>query len=101
MPFSFLGANILKDLCLTAAGNMPCQWYANLEGWRSHECERGTQECVCHNDFNNLRGLTRNYMTLRTHECVPRRHSCRRPVVLHRPANNVSPLKCLWHQKLS
>jgi len=69
MPFSFLGANILKDLCLTAAGNMPCQWYANLEGWRSHECERGTQECVRHSGFNNLRGFTRNYMTL-TQECV-------------------------------
>jgi hypothetical protein len=27
---------------------------ANLEGRRSHECERGTQECVRHNDFNIL-----------------------------------------------
>jgi hypothetical protein len=25
-----------------------------LEGPRSHECERGTQECVRHNDFNEL-----------------------------------------------
>jgi hypothetical protein len=25
-------------------------WYANPEGQRSHECERGTQECVRHND---------------------------------------------------
>jgi hypothetical protein len=24
------------------------QWYANLEGQRSHECERGTHECVRH-----------------------------------------------------
>jgi hypothetical protein len=24
--------------------------YTNLEGQRSHECERGTQECVRHND---------------------------------------------------
>jgi hypothetical protein len=27
---------------------------------RSQECERGTQECVRHNDFNILRGLTQN-----------------------------------------
>ena len=39
---------------------MPCQWYANLEVQRSHECERGTQECVRHNDFDILRGLTKN-----------------------------------------
>jgi len=32
----------------------------HLEGWRSHECERGTQECVRHNEFNILRGLTQN-----------------------------------------
>jgi hypothetical protein len=36
------------------------QWYANLEGQRSHECERGTHECVRHNDFNILRRLTEN-----------------------------------------
>jgi len=30
------------------------------EGQRSHECERGTQECVRHNDFDILRGLTEN-----------------------------------------
>jgi hypothetical protein len=35
--------------------NMPCQRYANLKGQRSHECERGTQECVRHND----RGIPR------------------------------------------
>jgi hypothetical protein len=29
------------------------QWCAKLEGQRSHECERGTHECVRHNDFNN------------------------------------------------
>jgi hypothetical protein len=28
--------------------------YANLEGQRSHECERGTHECVRHSDFNIL-----------------------------------------------
>jgi hypothetical protein len=39
---------------------MPCQLYANLEGQHSHECERGTQECVRHNYFNVLRGLTKN-----------------------------------------
>ena len=32
---------------------------ANLEGQRSQECERGTQECVRHNDFNILGGLGR------------------------------------------
>jgi hypothetical protein len=30
------------------------------EGQRSHECERGTHECVRHNDFNILRRLTKN-----------------------------------------
>jgi hypothetical protein len=39
---------------------MPRQWYANLEGQRSHECERGTQECVRHGDFNILAGLIKN-----------------------------------------
>src|ERR1700722_6284961 len=32
----------------------------HLEGQRSHECERGTHECARHNDFNILRGLTKN-----------------------------------------
>jgi hypothetical protein len=50
MPLSFL----------TATSNMPCQWYANLECQRSQECERGTQECVRHNDLNFLLGLTQD-----------------------------------------
>ena len=45
----------------------------------------------------------------RTHSYVLRRHLCRRPVAFLRGlsemytnlANNVSPLKCLLHQKLS
>ena len=37
-------------------------FHHNLEGQRSHECERGTQECVRHNDFNILPGLTQNYL---------------------------------------
>jgi hypothetical protein len=28
----------------------------HLESERSHECERGTQECVRHNDLNILTG---------------------------------------------
>jgi hypothetical protein len=32
----------------------------NLEGQRSHECERGTHECVRHNAFNILRRPTEN-----------------------------------------
>jgi hypothetical protein len=43
-----------------APSNKPCEWDTDLEGQRSHECERGTQECVRHNDFNILRGLTQN-----------------------------------------
>ena len=27
------------------------RWYANREGQRSHECERGTQECVRHKTY--------------------------------------------------
>jgi hypothetical protein len=27
---------------------------------RRHECRRGTQECVRHNDFNILQGLAQN-----------------------------------------
>jgi hypothetical protein len=49
---------------------MPCQSYANLEGQRSHECERGTHECVRHNDFNILRGLTKNPVALRRSACA-------------------------------
>jgi hypothetical protein len=46
------------------------QSYANPKGQRSHECERGTQECVRHNDFNILRRLTENYMTVRKSACA-------------------------------
>jgi hypothetical protein len=60
MPFSFLCANILKDLCLIATGGRLRQWYANLEEQRRHECRRGTHECVRHNDFNILPSLTEN-----------------------------------------
>jgi len=43
-------------LSFSARSNMPCQCYANLEGQRSHECERGTQEyeCVRHNGSHKL-----------------------------------------------
>jgi hypothetical protein len=60
MPLSFSCPNILKDLCSIATGGTLRQWYANLEAQRSHDCERSTQECVRHNDFNNLLGLTEN-----------------------------------------
>jgi 4a-hydroxytetrahydrobiopterin dehydratase len=36
------------------------QWYANLEGQRSHECERGTHECVRHEDPTPT-GFTEDY----------------------------------------
>jgi hypothetical protein len=36
------------------------QWYSDLEDQRSHECERGTHECVRHNNFNTLWRLTEN-----------------------------------------
>jgi hypothetical protein len=51
MPLSFLCANILKHLCSIVTSSMLRQWYANLEGQRSHECERGTNECVRHTDI--------------------------------------------------
>ena len=60
MPLIFLCANILNDLCSIAISSMLRRHYANLEGQRSHECERGTQECVRHNDFDILPGLTEN-----------------------------------------
>jgi hypothetical protein len=43
---------------LTAQATCRANGTRNPKGQRSHECERGTQECVRHNDFNNLRGLT-------------------------------------------
>jgi hypothetical protein len=52
--------HILKDLCLIATCRMLRQWCSKLEGQRSHEWERGTQECVRHNDFNILLGLSEN-----------------------------------------
>jgi hypothetical protein len=36
-------------------------WYANPEGQRSHECERGTQECVRHNDSIFYEASAANY----------------------------------------
>jgi hypothetical protein len=36
MSLSFSCANILKDLCSIARGGALRQWYANLEGQRSH-----------------------------------------------------------------
>jgi len=51
MPLSFLCANILKNLCSIASSSTLRRWYGDLEGQRSYECERGTQECVRHNDF--------------------------------------------------
>jgi hypothetical protein len=56
----FLCVNILKDLCLIARCRVLRRWCAMLEGQRSHECERGTQECVRHNDFNHLYHLGEN-----------------------------------------
>jgi hypothetical protein len=50
----------LKSLCLIATSSTLRQWHAKLEGQRSHEWERGTQECVRHNDFNNLYHLGEN-----------------------------------------
>jgi hypothetical protein len=50
---------------------------AVLEGQRSHECERGTQECVRHNDFNI------------SHECV------RHKAPYYAPAPNTWPLRSL------
>jgi hypothetical protein len=57
MLLSLPGANILKDLCLVAANSMLSLWHVNVktgvgrsaDAQRSHECERGTQECVGHN----------------------------------------------------
>ena len=53
---------------------MPCQRSANLEGQRSQECERGTQECVRHNGFNTLAGATKlvtlRFSVARRQECV-------------------------------
>jgi hypothetical protein len=66
----FSCANILKHLCSIVTSSMLRQSYANPKGQRSHECERGTQECVRHNDFNILRRLTENYMTVRKSACA-------------------------------
>jgi hypothetical protein len=48
MPLSFFMSEHFEG----AASIMPRQLCANLERQRSHECERGTQECVRHNGFN-------------------------------------------------
>jgi hypothetical protein len=56
----FLCVNILKDLCLIATSSTLRQWHANREGQRSHECERGTHECVRHNDFSILQSLAQS-----------------------------------------
>src|SRR5665213_1393987 len=60
---SLLRANVSKDLCSTATTSTLRQWYANLEGQRSHECERGTQECVRH----TIRCLTGSPIGRRAH----------------------------------
>jgi hypothetical protein len=52
MPLSFFMSEHFEG----AASIMPRQLCANLERQRSHECERGTQECVRHNGFNTLPG---------------------------------------------
>jgi hypothetical protein len=59
MPLSFFMREHPKALCSIVTSSMLRQWYANLEGQRSHECERGTHECVRHNDFNILRRLSK------------------------------------------
>jgi hypothetical protein len=41
MPFGFFMSEHPKQHA--------CHRYANLEGQRSQECERGTHECVRHN----------------------------------------------------
>ena len=48
MPVSFLWVNIPKTYGRLPTSSTLCQWYAKLDGQRSHECERGTQECVRH-----------------------------------------------------
>jgi len=65
-PIVSNAANIVKDLCLIDTSNMLRIWYAKIESKRRHECPRGTQECVRHNNFKRLRFFTENYMTLRT-----------------------------------
>jgi hypothetical protein len=52
--------NILKHLCSIVTSSMLRQRYADLEGQRSHDCERGTQECVRHSHFDVLLRLTKN-----------------------------------------
>ena len=65
----FSCANILKHLCSIVTSSPLRQWYANLEGQRSRECERGTHECVRHNAFNILRTPHQKLSDIE-HECL-------------------------------
>ena len=66
---------------------MPCQCYANLEGQRSHECERGTHECVRHNGFNKLPGARK--LSDIAQECVRHAEACF--ILLQRVVDSSSP----------
>jgi hypothetical protein len=60
MSLSFRGAEHSKGIMFVYGGSVFANVDANVKSKRRHECRRGTQECVRHNDFNSLRFFAEN-----------------------------------------
>jgi hypothetical protein len=98
MSYSFLGTNILNDLCLSTVSSIGRRWYANRDGGRRHDCRRGKHECLRHPGTASTKSLRQTVQLCpqailswpeRWHHSIHQRYEPRRVTTHTRDAVNL------------